>query len=156
MTSKRSRNSRRRKKSRKSKRNSRNNPCGPGRILRRGYVRRASLRSLAKDDDDMTRVRRTVVPAKCIRDRGPVGRPKKLIIPEVSTFLQEYYYDQLDSTRKRHNALKRAVRDAGYAAVYKQLRAFNSLQEKNTDEYDNVQDDLIFLREMKRRQSRGD
>ncbi|AYV83880.1 MAG: hypothetical protein Hyperionvirus13_23 [Hyperionvirus sp.] len=132
------------------KRKKSNGSCGPNKILRRTYVRRPSIKSIGRDTDDMTQARGTVVPAKCTRRRrsrrqGP-RRSKDRIVPATPQLLQQYKYDQFDPPGKRHKSLNKATRLLGAQVVYEELKNYNAFPKKNSEEHDNISDDLTYLK----------
>lgn len=98
----------------------------PGTILRSGYVRKAYTRS------DGVRVKRAVVPATRITDRGLPGKGPKVIPTLKKGVLGKYGYTSRKSAVKRHSALKRAESGESYKRVIDQLVAVRTLN-RNTN-----------------------
>ena len=105
MPKSRSRSKRRTKVSRRRSRS-----CPKGQILRKAYTRRSRSGS---------RVR---VPATCIKDLGTIGHGEKLWTVKEG-LLGKYGYHLHDLASKRHNALRKAVKNESYATVIRQLNA---------------------------------
>jgi len=94
--------------------------CSKGEIVRDGYKRKAYTRS------DGVRVRATYVPASCVPDKGKPGKTpksKKVLPKPVKGNLSKYGYSDVKNTSAaiRHAALKRAVKDAGYATIVRRV-----------------------------------
>ncbi|AYV81944.1 MAG: hypothetical protein Harvfovirus83_5 [Harvfovirus sp.] len=133
-------------------------PCGPDRILRRTYFRRPTIKTISRNDDEMTSVRGSVVPARCIRARSSKRNRKKLTVASRPELLEIYNYNQIDSPIKRHKALDNATKRLGADTVFYHLKTYNALQKRNSVAYDNVASDLKYLKKhntIKRRTSRS-
>lgn len=121
-------------------------PCPPGRILRKGFTKKAhsrrsySRRSFKRATGTIvpaTKVRgsyvsRTYVPPTCVPDKGKPGKtPARLRIlpkPEKEVSLRRYGYSTHKSEAVRHKALKKASQIHGYHKVLRRLNLLRNFQ----------------------------
>lgn len=101
--------------------------CKKGEIVREGYVRRAYTKK------DGTKVKRTVVSPKCVKDVGLPGKGSPKIGRLMKGTLSEFGYSDVKNLteRQRHIALKKAAKDYPLS-VYRKLIAISTLN-KNKD-----------------------
>lgn len=90
--------------------------CKKDQIRRSAYVRKAYVRK------DGVKVKRTVVPASCIKDVGEKGKGKK-IAQLKEGLLKKYGYSSVKdlSPKERHNALARAIKAYDALSVYRKV-----------------------------------
>lgn len=124
--------------------------CPPGQIRRTGYVRRYSTGirrrgyTVRRPSGRIYRVypqaSRMIVRSSCVKDRGLPGkgpRPFRFpfrggkqvygIGPLRKGELAKHGYSTKTSTRKRHGALRKAVKEFGALGVYRKLNAVAKL-----------------------------
>ena len=121
--------------------------CPPGQIRRKAYVRRFTSGIKAKGYT----VRRegakpyriyptknyTVVRSGCIKNRGLPGKGTasgKTIAPLRKGELRKHGYIYRLPTEKRHNALRKAVKEFGPLGVYRKLNAVAKLAKRTAPE----------------------
>lgn len=92
--------------------------CGPGQIVRDGYVRKAYSKK-------GKRISKTIVKPVCIKDLGKPGKGPALIGPMKHGTLGKYGYVDIvhKSADTRHKALKKAVSAYGWLSVFRKLNA---------------------------------
>lgn len=127
---------------REAQRRNKTNPCGKGKILRKGYERKSYLRASKKDEKIY--VARTKVPAVCIKDIGKPGYGPTLIPPLTKGLLGKYKTSL--SKEQRRKALEDVIKKHDVSEIYKHLRALVTLQRWNKQSHDIMLDDFNYLR----------
>ena len=106
-----------------SKQNSADKKCGPGKILKKGYNRRAYERS------DGTIVAATRVPPTCIKDVGGPGHGPKTLPPiSGDIHVTQYGYSVHKPANERRSALDAATKDHGALEVLEHLNLIRNYQ----------------------------
>jgi len=110
-----------------------NSKCARGKILRKGYIRKAYIRS------DGTRVKRTIVRASCVPDKGKKGKtPKsrKVLPVPVKGALSKYGYSNIKHTadRTRRIALAKSVKNEGYTRTIRRLLLISNYNKRSDPE----------------------
>jgi hypothetical protein len=99
----------------------------------RGSIRRSAYTKKAYVKKSGIRVKKSIVPARCIKSRGS-GRRNRVITNLQKGQLSQFGYKNVKSmkTEKRHKSLEKAIRKQGYLPIIKKLNAVYVLS-KNTD-----------------------
>lgn len=99
-------------------------PCKKGKILREGYVRTSYHKKCTTCPSKKTRVNATVVPPKCIKDRGSKGKSEKMIVLLMHN-LRKCGYTNVESLSKakREKYLKKCISRYGHVYIIKELNA---------------------------------
>lgn len=115
--------------------------CSKGEILRKKYTRKSFVRK------DGTKVKKTTVPASCIKDRGNVGKGRNLLGRLKSGTLTNFGYSSKMNQEQRHSKLKKALKSLGYSTIVKKLNAVRILN-KNTNPKisSKFHKDIIYLK----------
>ena len=120
--------------------------CPPGKIARKGYIRRFSSGIKAtgytvKRKDGVTykvypKKKATYVKSACITDLGRKGKaaPGEQIGPLRKGELKKYGYVYRLPSQQRHNALRKAVGAYGPLSVYRKLNAVAKLSLRTAPE----------------------
>jgi len=102
--------------------------CGPGEIIRDGYVRKSYIRTLS--DGRKIRIPKTIVAPICIKDTGLPGKgPRKIkgkiqkIGPVQKGLLRKYGYSMTKTAEMRRIALKKAIKTYGKNSVIRKVNA---------------------------------
>ena len=107
--------------------------CPPGMIERKEYARKYSTAILKKGYTTKKGKRipskhsLTYVGPKCVKDLGLPGKGKESIGPLRKGELHKYGYTMAESEEKRHEALRKAVKEYGVLGVYRKLDAVAKL-----------------------------
>lgn len=119
--------------------------CKQGEIKRASYTRQAYTRV------DGVKVRKSFVPASCIKDRGLPGKGKKLINITDTGFLRDHGFSVAKSAKERRSALIKAMNDVGeggYSKVIKKLNAVAILNKNtNPEMYRKLRSDMKYLQQ---------
>lgn len=100
--------------------------CSKEEILRKKYTRKSFVRK------DGVKVKKTIVSASCIKDRGNVGKGPNLIENLKTGTLSKFGYSSKLNKEQRHSKLKKALQVLGYQTIVKKLNAISILN-KNTN-----------------------
>jgi hypothetical protein len=105
--------------------------CPKGSISRRGYkYMKPSIKKSVK-------VKAACIKSKGLRSKGI--KPKRVIRILTKGALSKFGYHLSDSKKKRHDALKKAVKEYGAGSVIKKLNAVRTLTKntapKNSERY---------------------
>ncbi len=100
--------------------------CPKGKILRKKYTKKSFVRK------DGVRIKKTIVSASCIKDKGVAGKGQNLFGKIKKGTLTKFGYSTNLNKEQRLSKLKKAVKSLGYSTVIKKLNVVRILN-KNTN-----------------------
>jgi hypothetical protein len=118
--------------------------CPKGKLMRKSYSRKSYFRK------DGSRVKSSIVKASCIKDVGSKGKGKKIIKILRKGSLRKHGYAMKSPVQKRHDALRKAVKEYGKSSTIKKLNVISLYNKRSHPKTSlKAKKDMEFVRKLR-------